>query len=124
MVSRDNPETIDGCGAASLVRRHTIDLGGIRRRQYVLFVRLSSRQARWPPLECATTGNTRTEPGMKTLRRVLIALVAPASLLLGVTQLGGNPISKGYSTGFASNLEAIPTARLTLSTDAGDLTCW
>jgi hypothetical protein len=61
---------------------------------------------------------------MKTLRRILIALLAPATLLLGLSQLGGTPISKGYNTGFLSKMEDSPRASLTLSTDVGDLTCW
>lgn len=60
---------------------------------------------------------------MKTLRRILIVLAAPAALLLGLTQLGGTPISKGYNTGFHSTVESSPV-RLALSTDTGDLTCW
>lgn len=61
---------------------------------------------------------------MKKLRRILIVLAAPAAVLLGLTQLGGTPISKGYDTGFNSAIEYLPETRLVISTDTGDLTCW
>jgi hypothetical protein len=61
---------------------------------------------------------------MKTLRRVLIALVAPALLLLGLTQIGGTPISKGYNVRFNARIETKPKVAMILSTDSGDLVCW
>jgi hypothetical protein len=61
---------------------------------------------------------------MKTLRRFLIGLAAPSALLLGLTQLGGTPIYKGYNTGFTTTAETSQNSTLTITTDAGDLTCW
>jgi hypothetical protein len=61
---------------------------------------------------------------MKTLRRFLIALVAPSALMLGLTQIGGTPIYKGYNTGFTTSLDSSSNSTLTITTDAGDLTCW
>lgn len=61
---------------------------------------------------------------MKTLRRILIILAAPALILLGLTQLGGTPTYKGYNTGFDAAVETSPVPRLSLSTETGDLTCW
>jgi hypothetical protein len=61
---------------------------------------------------------------MKTLRRILIILAAPAALLFGLSQLGGTPIYKGFNTGFDASAEAWPTPKLSLSTETGDLTCW
>lgn len=58
---------------------------------------------------------------MKTLRIILITLAAPAVILLGLNQLGGTPISKGYDTGFTATVE---NTRLALTTETGDLTCW
>lgn len=61
---------------------------------------------------------------MKTLRRLLIGLAAPSALMLGLTQLGGTPIYKGYNTGFTSTLHNSANSTLAIGTDAGDLTCW
>lgn len=61
---------------------------------------------------------------MKSLRRILIALAAPAALLIGLTQLGGTPLFKGYDTGFGYAIESTSTPRLALQTGTGDLTCW
>lgn len=61
---------------------------------------------------------------MKTLRRILIILAAPAGILFGLSQLGGTPIYKGFNTGFDATVETTPVPKLTLSTETGDLTCW
>lgn len=61
---------------------------------------------------------------MKTLRVVLIVLAAPSALLLGLTQLGGTPIYKGYNTGFTTTPDGSQNSTMTMTTDAGDLTCW
>ena len=61
---------------------------------------------------------------MKTLRRILIILAAPAGILFALSQLGGTPIYKGFNTGFDATVETSPVPRLSLSTEAGDLTCW
>lgn len=61
---------------------------------------------------------------MKTLRRLLIVLGTVALVLLGITQLGGTPIYKGYDTGFQATTGNTPVPTLVLSTDVGDLTCW
>jgi hypothetical protein len=36
---------------------------------------------------------------MKTVRLILIAMAAPALILLGLHEIGGTPLSKGYETG-------------------------
>lgn len=60
---------------------------------------------------------------MKKLRLILMALGAPALLLLGVHEFAGTPISKGYETGF--EWHADPSNRLVLNADAGgNVTCW
>lgn len=60
---------------------------------------------------------------MKTLRLLLMVLAAPAAVLLGMHELGGTPISKGYETGFSSHLES--SSHLVLSADPeGNMTCW
>lgn len=51
-------------------------------------------------------------------------LGTPALVVAGLTQIGGNPVSKGQNTHFASWIDYSPKARLALSTDAGDLSCW
>src|ERR1051325_9920724 len=61
---------------------------------------------------------------MKTLRRFLIVLAAPSVILLGLTQLGGSPIYKGYNTGFSATPADPANSKLAISTDAGDLMCW
>jgi len=61
---------------------------------------------------------------MKRFRRLLIGLAAPSALLLGLSQLGGTPIYKGYNTGFTTNVHNSPFPLLQITTDAGDLTCW
>lgn len=61
---------------------------------------------------------------MKTIRRVLIVLAAPAGILLGLTQLGGTPLHKGFHTGFAATTVLSQGPQLSLSTETGDLTCW
>lgn len=61
---------------------------------------------------------------MKTLRRILIVLAAPAAILMGLNQLGGTPLSKGYETGFSTTVEGSPEPRLAVETDAGNLSCW
>lgn len=61
---------------------------------------------------------------MKTLRRLLIVLGTVALVLLGITQLGGTPIYKGYDTGFQATAGNTPIPTFVLSTDVGDLTCW
>ncbi len=62
---------------------------------------------------------------MKVLRMILIALVAPATILLGLTKLGDTPISRGYNVGFLPRLEQDSSGiRLAMATDVGDLTCW
>jgi hypothetical protein len=61
---------------------------------------------------------------MKNLRLALIVLGALAVILLGITQLGGTPIYKGYDTGFKATATNNPMPTLTLSNSAGDLNCW
>jgi hypothetical protein len=62
---------------------------------------------------------------MKKLRRVLMVLGAPAAALLGLTQLGGTPLYKGYNTGLtATPLTNSVNQKLAISTDSGDLMCW
>ncbi len=61
---------------------------------------------------------------MKTLRRILIIFAAPAGILLGLSQLGGTPIYKGFNTGFDAKVVSGPVPGLSLSTETGDLTCW
>jgi hypothetical protein len=61
---------------------------------------------------------------MKRLRLILMALGAPALLLLGVHEFAGTPISKGYETGFGWHYDP-SNNRLVLDTDAeGNLKCW
>jgi len=61
---------------------------------------------------------------MKILRLVLIALAAPAVILLGVHEIGGTPIAKGYDTGFTWQAE-LSSARLALNLDTeGNIDCW
>jgi hypothetical protein len=61
---------------------------------------------------------------MKILRLVLIALAAPAAILLGVHEIGGTPIAKGYDTGFTWRAEpSSHTLALTLDTEGG-IDCW
>jgi hypothetical protein len=61
---------------------------------------------------------------MKKVRLVLIALAAPALTLLGLHELGGTPISKGFDTGFRWSAD-VANHRLVLTAQAeGDLTCW
>jgi hypothetical protein len=43
---------------------------------------------------------------MKKLRVFLMVLAAPAAVLLGMRELGGTPISKGYDTGFEWRAES------------------
>ncbi|HWZ46135.1 MAG TPA: hypothetical protein VNW97_21870 [Candidatus Saccharimonadales bacterium] len=61
---------------------------------------------------------------MKKLRLILMVLAAPAATLLGLHELGGTPISKGYDTGF--HWQADPgNNRLILTIQPeGDLSCW
>jgi hypothetical protein len=62
---------------------------------------------------------------MKVLRMVLITVVAPATILLGLTKLGDTPISRGYNVGFLPRVEQDSSGvRLATATDVGDLTCW
>jgi hypothetical protein len=61
---------------------------------------------------------------MKRLRFILIALAVPAALLLGLHELGGTPISKGYDTGFEWRADP-NNKRLILAADPeGNMTCW
>jgi hypothetical protein len=60
---------------------------------------------------------------MKTLRRILIVLAAPAGILFGLSQLGGTPLYKGFNTGFTA-IAMSQGRQLSLSTESGDLTCW
>lgn len=61
---------------------------------------------------------------MKKLRRLLMILAAPSAAILGLTQLGGTPLYKGYDTGFTVTAADSSGSKLAISTDAGDLTCW
>jgi hypothetical protein len=61
---------------------------------------------------------------VKRLRFILIALAVPAALLLGLHELGGTPISKGYDTGFEWRADP-NNKRLILAADPeGNMTCW
>jgi hypothetical protein len=61
---------------------------------------------------------------MKGLRLFLIVLAAPATVLLGLHEIGSTPISKGYDTGFQWRAEP-SSGRLILSAEAGgNMTCW
>src|SRR6266850_1625876 len=64
------------------------------------------------------------EDNVKKLRIGLMSMIVPAGVLLGLTQLGGTPISSGQNTHFVQQIEYSPSPRLALSTDAGDLSCW
>jgi hypothetical protein len=61
---------------------------------------------------------------MKTLRVILIALGAPALVLLGIHEIGVTPVSKGFDTGFEWRVDP-PSNRLVLTADpGGNMTCW
>lgn len=61
---------------------------------------------------------------MKRLRLILMALGAPALLLLGVHEFAGTPVSKGYETGFEWHADPLNN-RLVLDADAeGNVICW
>jgi hypothetical protein len=61
---------------------------------------------------------------MKRLRLWLIVLAVPAGVLLGLREIGGTPISKGYDTGFEWQADS-SNSRLVLSADPeGNMTCW
>jgi len=61
---------------------------------------------------------------MKTLRRILIVLSAPAGIIFGLSQLGGTHLYKGFNTGFTATNAMSQERRLSLSTETGDLMCW
>ncbi|MHB8390567.1 MAG: hypothetical protein ACYDBH_13470 [Acidobacteriaceae bacterium] len=58
------------------------------------------------------------------IRTLLVIMAAPAGILLGLHELGGNPISKGSDTGFA--WQAKPSSgQIVLSADpGGTIRCW
>jgi hypothetical protein len=58
------------------------------------------------------------------IHTLLMVLAAPAGILLGLHEVGGNPISKGSDTGFA--WQAKPTAgQIVLSAEpGGTISCW
>ncbi len=61
---------------------------------------------------------------MRKLRLWLMVLGAPAVALLGLREIGGTPISRGYDTGFQWRQEQA-NHRLVLSADpGGNMTCW
>lgn len=61
---------------------------------------------------------------MRKLRLWLIVLGAPAAILLGLHEIGGTPISRGYDTGFRWRQEQA-NQRLVLGADPeGNMTCW
>jgi hypothetical protein len=60
---------------------------------------------------------------MKRIRLILIVLAAPALTAIGLHELGGGPIFKGYDAGFS--WRASPYGETTLSLDAeGTISCW
>lgn len=61
---------------------------------------------------------------MKTIRRLLLVMAAPALILVGLHEIGGTSISKGSETEFA--WRANPSAgQLVLSADSGGtMNCW
>ncbi|HEY3130683.1 MAG TPA: hypothetical protein VGL91_14600 [Acidobacteriota bacterium] len=61
---------------------------------------------------------------MKKLRLILIVLAAPAVILLGLHEIGGTPIFKGYDVGFVWQPDP-SNVRLALTADPeGNMTCW
>jgi hypothetical protein len=60
---------------------------------------------------------------MKKLRRLLMVFGAPAAALLGLTQLGGTPLYKGYNTGFTATTDSA-NQKLAISNESSDLMCW
>ena len=61
---------------------------------------------------------------MKRLRLWLMIMAAPATVLLGLHELGGTPISKDYDTGFEWRSDD-QNARLVLSANpGGSISCW
>jgi hypothetical protein len=61
---------------------------------------------------------------MKTLRVILIAMTAPALLLLGLHQIGSTPLSKGYATGFAWRADPAHGELILSAQPDGSMTCW
>ncbi|MGC2695541.1 MAG: hypothetical protein WA738_07100 [Candidatus Angelobacter sp.] len=59
---------------------------------------------------------------MKTLRKILIILAAPAAILFGLKEISGSPIYKGDDSGMAWKAEQNP-AKFVLTNDLGDTTC-
>jgi hypothetical protein len=60
---------------------------------------------------------------MKTTRLILMVLAAPAAILLGLHEVAGSPIFKGYDAGFSWHVD--PSRGFVLSVDAdGNMSCW
>jgi hypothetical protein len=61
---------------------------------------------------------------MKTLRILLIALAAPAAVLLGLHEIGGTSLSKGSETGFAWQASPARGQLILSAHEQGDVTAW
>jgi hypothetical protein len=61
----------------------------------------------------------------KFLRWFFVILAAVAATLLGVHEIGGAPISKGYNTGFKWSMDVSHSGLvLTAEPEGGDMVCW